>query len=295
MIIEAFPKLQFLGKLPWLNFNEGFLFKTYSIIPIIMERGGLMLGRFIWERFYMGVILMKMIPMFKKKHFCVILLVAMCAAGLWAGDTATFVDLGFSPDGKTYAFGQYGIQVRTLRPWADLYLVDVPKNEFVSGGRISYSHDIPATAGQDGSGALYRLISRNAALTDRYGINFLLRGQVLYIAVDGKEPDDTGESIEFRDFEHGASYKASLVPETAGSGASLTSSFYINLERTARDGSKKNYTVGNARIKRPLIASYHIRKVIVPPGNGSIVFVIETRKQGDNGRDIRYMVEAHRL
>jgi predicted secreted protein len=188
-------------------------------------------------------------------------------------------------------FGQYGIQARTLRPWADLYLVDVPRNEFVSGGRISYTHNAPATAGQDGSGALYSLISKNTTLTNRYGINFLLQGQLLYIAVDGS--GGAGETIEFRDFEQGASYKASLVPTTEGSGASLTSSFFINLEWTGRDGSKKSYTLGNPQIKRPLIMSYHIRKVIVAPQAGSLIFVVETRQQGS--QDIRYMVETLRL
>jgi predicted secreted protein len=163
----------------------------------------------------------------------------------------------------------------------------------VSGGRISYTHDTPVTAGQDGSGALYRLISRNTALTDRYGINFLLQGQVLYISALDKD-STSREFIEFRDFERGVFYKASLIPTTTGVGASLSSSFYIRLERTARDGSKKNYSVGNPQVKRPLISSYHIRKVIVPPGNGAaIIFVVEMRKQGDpEGRDIRYMVET---
>ncbi|MDR2070493.1 MAG: DUF2259 domain-containing protein [Treponema sp.] len=231
--------------------------------------------------------------MFEKRYFGIIVLITVCAACLWAGDIATFADLGFSPDGKTYLFGQYGIQTKTLRPWADIYLVDVLKNDFVSGGRISYTHDSPATAGQDGSGALYRLISRNAALTERYGINFLLQGQVLYIATDEKAPTNRGESIEFRDFEQGVSYKASLIPTTEGSGAALTSSFSIIMERTARDGLKKSYSVGNPQVKRPLITSYHIRKVIVPPKNNSIVFVIEMWKQGDSGgQDVRYMVET---
>jgi predicted secreted protein len=240
----------------------------------------------------MDAISMEVIPVFEKKFFFIMALIVLYAACLWAGDTATFVDLGFSPDGKTYVFGQYGIQSKTLRPWADLYLVDVPGNDFVTGGRISYVHDASATAGQDGSGALYQLISRNAALTDRYGISFLLQGRVLYIAVDGKEPADNGESIEFRDFEQGAFYKAALVPATEGSGASQTSSFHINLERTARDGSKKSYTVGNPQVKRPLVTSYHIRKVMIPPNDGSVIFVVETRKLGDSGRDIRYMVET---
>jgi predicted secreted protein len=233
--------------------------------------------------------------MFEKRYFGIIVLIAVCAACLWAGDTATFVDLGFSSDGKTYLFGQYGIQARTLQPWAELYLVDVPKNDFVAGGRISYAHGSPVTAGQDGSGALYRLISRNTALTDRYGINFLLQGQVLYIGPD-KNNQEKRETIEFRDFEYGVSYKATLIFMTEGVGASLVSSFYINMERTGRDGSKKTFTVGNPQVKRGLVTSYQIRKVIVPQGGGAnsaVIFVVEMRKQSSSGgQDIRYMVEA---
>jgi predicted secreted protein len=232
----------------------------------------------------------------RKKHlsvFVVLLLVGI--PGLWAGDTAAFVDLGFSPDGRIYMFAQYGIQTGTLRPWADLYVVDVPQNNFVSGGRISYTHNSPVVSGQDGSGALYRLISRNAALADQYGVNFLLQGQPLYISLENGNSPSSGETIEFRDFEQNVSYRASLVSSAAGTGSNLKSSFHINLERTARDGSKKSYVVGNAQFQRPLIASYRIRKVIVAPRDGSIIFVIEMRKQGESGFDIRYMVEALRL
>jgi predicted secreted protein len=232
--------------------------------------------------------------MFEKKHFSIMILLTACTVCLWAGDIATFVDLGFSPDGKTYLFGQYGIQAKTLRPWAELCLVDVPKNEFVPNGRISYVHDTSAAASQDGSGALYSLISRNNTLTNRYGINFLLQGQLLYIATDNSGPANE-RTIEFRDFEQSASYKASLVPATEGSGASLKSSFYITLERTAPDGSKKSYTVGNPQIKRPLIASYHIRQVMTAPRDGSVIFVVETEQQDVNGQNIRYMVETLQL
>jgi predicted secreted protein len=192
-------------------------------------------------------------------------------------------------------FGQYGIQARTLRPWADLYAVDVPRNNFVSGGRISYTHDSPAIPGQDGAGALFRLISRNTALADQYGVSFLLQGQPLFISVDNGQTPAAGDAIEFRDFEQSASYRASLVSSTEGSGDSLKSSFFINLERTTRDGSKKSYTVGTPQLKRPLITAYRIRKVVVAPRDGSIIFVIEMKKQGEDGTDIRYMVEALRL
>jgi predicted secreted protein len=230
----------------------------------------------------------------RKTFLLAALIPLMALSSLWAGDSASFVDLGFSPDGKIYMFAQYGVQSGTLRPWADLFVVDVPRNNFVSGGRISYTHDGPVLAGQDGSGALYRIIARNAALADSYGVNFLRQGQPLYIALDN-DPPPSGETIEFRDFETGRSYRANLVPFVEGTGENLRSSFYINLENLSSGGTRKTYTVGTPQLKRPLIAAYRIKKVMIAPRDGSIIFVIEMKKQAGGSYDIRYMVEAARL
>jgi predicted secreted protein len=81
-----------------------------------------------------------------------------------------------------------------------------------------------------------------------------------------------------------------------GSGSSLRSSFFINLEKTARDGSRRTYTVGTPQVRRPLITSYRIRRVMIAPEDGSMIMVIEMRRQQEGGSfDIRYMVEALRL
>jgi len=229
---------------------------------------------------------------FKKIFLCAAVLFIFIPM-LWAGDTAAFVDLGFSPDGKTFMFAQYGVQSGTLKPWADLFVVDVARNNFVSGGRVSYVHDAPVAAGNDGSGALYRLITRNVALADQYRINYLNLGQPLYIAINGA-PSDSGETIEFRDFASGKSYQANLVLFTEGEGQNLQSSFFINLECNTA-GAKRSYTVGTPRIKRPLISEYRIRKVIVAPQDGSLIFVIEMKKLAGGDFDIRYMIEAIKL
>jgi predicted secreted protein len=130
----------------------------------------------------------------RKTFLLAALIPLMALSSLWAGDSASFVDLGFSPDGRIYMFAQYGVRSGTLRPWADLFVVDVPRNNFVGGGRISYTHDSPVLAGQDGSGALYRIIARNAAMADQYGVSFLRQGQPLYIALDN-DPPPSGETI----------------------------------------------------------------------------------------------------
>jgi predicted secreted protein len=229
-----------------------------------------------------------------KKKIGLLFVLFFCASILWAGDTASFVDLGFSPDGTIYMFAQYGVQSKTLRPWADLCVVDVTRNNFVNGGKISYIHDGPVLAGQDGSGALYRIITRNTALAERHSVDHLRQGQPLYISLDSGNTRGE-ETIEFRDFHKNASYKARLVPMIEGSGDSLMSSFSITVERTAWDGAKKTYTVGSPDMRRSLVKAYHIKKVVVAPEDGSLIFVIAMQKQGADGMDIRYMVEAVHL
>ena len=222
----------------------------------------------------------------------------LCVSGVWAGDTASFVDLGFSSDGKTYMFGQFGVLSPALKPWAELIIIDVPANDYVPNGRVSYTQDNPIRAGQDGSGIFYRLISGNSGLADRHGIGFQNQGQPLYISLD-KNPPECGETIEFRDFAAGKKYTANLIFSTEGSGQNVRSSFYINLEShsDSPDGSGKynNYTLGSSHIMRPRVVSYNIKKVLVDAYGDSIIFVIEMKCQALDGYDIRYMVEAHRL
>jgi predicted secreted protein len=229
-----------------------------------------------------------------KKSFFAAAAAVFCGAALWAGDTASFVDLGFSPDGGVYMFAQYGVVSNTLKPWADLYAVDVPQNNFVSGGRISYSSNNPINAGNDGIGAFYRIISQNSALAERYGVDYLRQGHPLYIALDPEEGNFRGERIEFRDFERGFSYQAQLFPSIEGSGANLKSSFYITVDRLGPTGGRRTFSIGSPGIKRPQIAAYRIKKVIASPLDNSVIFVIETRKPAANGYDIRYMVETLR-
>jgi predicted secreted protein len=235
--------------------------------------------------------------MLLKKSILIILgFLILCASGLWAGDTASFVDLGFSPDGKTYMFGQYGVLSPSLKPWADIFVVDVVNNNFVPNGKVSYTQNSPIIAGQDGSGVFYQLVAANSGIANRYGINFQNQGQPLYISRD-LYPSERGETIEFRDFLSGRKYEAELVPSITGSGRNIKSSFYINLVSRSLDDNRllKAYKAGNPHISRPLIASYNIKRVLIDTGGGSVIFVIEMKRYGESGHDIRYMVEALRL
>ena len=225
---------------------------------------------------------------------CCSILLIFNAAVLRAGDSASFVDLGFSANGSTYMFAQHGVRAGTLYPWADLFVVDVARNNFVPQGRISYTHDKPIDAGQDGSSALYRLLIQNAGLIERYGLSYPHQGQPLYIALNGDAAYD-GTTITFRDFVSGISYRANLVEKISGSGKDVHSSFYITLESTGSNGEKKTYTIGTPQLERASIFSYRIKKAQVAPSGNALIFVIEMKRHGENGPDIRYMVEALRF
>ena len=230
-----------------------------------------------------------------KKIYTLAILFILCVSVLWAGDAAVFVDLGFSPDGRTYMFGQHGVQAQSLRPWAELYIVDVAANNFVPNGRISHTHDSPIKAGQDGSGVFYRLLTANANLTRLHGIDYMHQGLPLYISRN-ENPPLRGETITFRDFASGVSYTAQLVPTITGTGQNTRSSFVIRLESRSGSGTR-TYTVGTPQMIRPLISSYNIKRVLIDPTGRSLVFVIEMRRvtAAGTGFDIRYMVETLRL
>jgi len=213
---------------------------------------------------------------------------------LWAGDSASFVNLGFSADGSIYMFAQYGVRSGTLRPWADLFIVDVARNDFVPGGRASYSHDRPIVAGQSGSGAMHSLIARNAPLAERHGVVFPNQGQPLYIALAG-DPALDNRPITFRDFASGCFFEATLVETIEGPRMNVRSSFFINLRHTNARGEIRTLTVGSPSTWRNGILSYRIRQVLISPSGESMIFVIEMRRVAGNTHDIRYMVEAVRF
>ena len=229
-----------------------------------------------------------------KKIMIIFAILLISASALWAGDVASFVDLGFSPDGRIYMFGQHGVLSPSLRPWADLFIVDVAANNFVPNGRISHTQDIPIKAGQDGSGVFFQLVSRNSSLANSHGINYQNQAQPLYIS-RAENPPTRGETIDFRDFRSGNSYKAEIVPTIEGSGQNLRSSFFIRLESRSSNGQLRTYVVGTPQLRRSRITAYNFNRVLIDSHGESLIFVIEMKRVAENGFDIRYMVEALRL
>jgi predicted secreted protein len=243
-----------------------------------------------------------------KKVFLTAIICTLFGASVYAGDSSTFVNLGFSPDGKYFMFGQYGLQPSKGVAYAEMYLVDVNGNTFVSNGSAKGEYGVSFDPGQSALGALVNLLEANVALKERYKIDHLKTGRLLYVEVEvpegetsenmtpdaEAEPKDAegSEALEFRDFTTGRTFKMSLVQSVEGSGSSIRSSFYILMEVADSNGFVQTYTVGHPNFKRKMIAEYAIGRVIAGPDNRSLVIII-SKKDTDN--NIRYMVETVRL
>lgn len=223
-----------------------------------------------------------------KRIFFAVCLFATATIFGFAGDIASFVNLGFSEDGRYFMFGQYGINEESL-PYAEIFTVDVPGNNFITGGVFAKEYPIPVNPGQEGQGALFTLLHSAREYVNRYRINHMKPGRILYLLLNGDEPK---ENLSFRDFQTGRRYSIDLVQSSRGSGKSVEASFYISMTITPSSGASSDYTIGRPGYYREGVIEYQIRSLYVSPDEASLVFVIERKETDTGGANIRYMVET---
>lgn len=225
----------------------------------------------------------------QKRFYLVGILFILAIAPLTAGDVATFVNLGFSTDSSVFMFGQYGVVNGEEQPYAEIYTVDVPGNRFVPQGVLKQTYSKELQPGQDGMGALLNLLHQARPMVDKYEIDHLSNGRLVYIHLDGDKPK---ERIEFRDFVRGDSYVLTLVQQKFGAESSVSASFHINLAVTSRGGATRTFTLGLPDYKREKVMSYRIKAVFFSPDESGLVMIVEKEMWSEEGRNIRFMVET---
>lgn len=225
------------------------------------------------------------------RKLCLVFLCAVTMTGLFAGDVASFVNLGFSSDGTRFVFGQYGVTDVDFQAYADIFCVDVPQNKFFTDGKKTIQ-PTRSTAGKDAKGVFASLQNDTAAYIKKLGVDSSNLGRTIYIqAVD--EPKL--KQISFRDFETGITYEVALKVLSEGSKENVKSSFYLTVEMVGLDGTKTVKTIGLPGFKREGINDYLIRRIITDSSGKSLVFIIEKSQFESNGNSIRFMVETLRL
>lgn len=215
-------------------------------------------------------------------------------ASVFAGDAAAFVDMGISRDGKTYIFGEYGKTDKSFQAYAEIYIVDVEKNNFIDGG-VFITKPSSATTKKSGKETFDELKSKSAYTISKYNCEVANAEQLLYQREAGKAQE---RNISFQDFE-GSSvdepviFNVTLVPTFEGKGINVKSSFYIALEKTEKNGNiLSRHIVGSPDIKRKGVSDYTINRIFSDKSGKNLIFVVEKTVQDSTGTSIRYMVEA---
>ncbi len=227
-----------------------------------------------------------------KKLICVSVLFFLLSAIFFAGDIASFENIGFSSDGKVYMFGEYGVTDKQYNSYANIYAVDIAKNDFISSGtfKTSVSRETkPAREVYDS------LLSDASQFIKSKNIEGAKKSNIIYVDAKTEAATDT---IEFRDFtapmnEEGRTFAVRLHSVVEGKGSSAQSSFYLVIEKKDANG---NVTVrkigGNPDFKRKGVISYRINRILTSANASELVFVIEKEIADTTGSSIRYMVET---
>jgi len=233
-----------------------------------------------------------------KKLLVSVLTVLISCTALHAGDVATFVDKGFSEDGKYYVFGQYGRTDKKYQGWAEIYQVDIEKNDWVDGG-VFKINPTAVTADKAGIDVYDALEGKNYYYLRDLKCTKAGPDQVLYIL------DDVNKSgideIVFTDFNNStvdnpSTFHIQLVPTINGKGKNVKSSFIINVEKKDSEGNTISKTqVGSPNVVRSGISGYKIERIMCDPSQKNFIFVVEKILEDDAGISIRYMVEAAKI
>ena len=214
-----------------------------------------------------------------------ITVMAIFAAVVYAGDLANFVNLGFSADGTKFAFGQYGLQDKTYRAYAEIYAVDVAANTFLPNG-IFRTSPSKQTDGKESKSTFLALQNRAQVSLSQWGISETRQGRVLYVQTEATEGNQT---LFFRDFQTSDEY--TVVLNTTQK-SKTESSFYLTVEKTKPNGTKIKKDVGRPDYVRKGVKNYAVKKILMHDTSCALIFIIEKKEHTAAGDSFRYMVEA---
>lgn len=95
-----------------------------------------------------------------------VLLALVCGAPAMAADSASLAIFGFSPDGRRFAFEEFGRQDGSGFPYASIFLIDTEKNEFATPPVHVRIDDENATIGTARRQAASRARAMLASITE---------------------------------------------------------------------------------------------------------------------------------
>lgn len=215
------------------------------------------------------------------------------AAPAWAGDRAEFQPIGYSADGRYFAFEEYGVQDGSGFPFSNTFIIDLPADKWVTGTPVRMTHHDETVS----VGELRRLAAEDiAGRLERLGIDY----PATIIALNGDgEPEAAAYSLRFGPPGYGLSPVRGehlLEIETFDLPSSedcavidnATKGFALKL-----DGVELRRDVGPVPKSRGCVMDYRVYAVISPSEVGALeaqdVAIISAYPFGFEGPDRRFI------
>lgn len=114
-----------------------------------------------------------------------VVVAAMLTTPALAGDRALIEYLGYSPDGRYFAFEEYGVQDGSGFPYANIYIIDLPADRWVAGSPYRARID-----DESGDVADARDMALEQAADRLEALDISVPAQVLAVNGDGEEIGD---------------------------------------------------------------------------------------------------------
>jgi predicted secreted protein len=219
---------------------------------------------------------------------------SMLTAPALAGDRAMIEYLGFSGDGRYFAFEEFGIQDGSGFPYSTIYVIDLPADDWVSGSpyRTTLEDD-----GADLEDARDAALEQAEAKLEALDIS--VAPYLIALNGDGEEIGD-GHSLTFGDPGYGLNPIESpgelmldTIPLPSNQDCSIIDDevfgFVLSL-----DGEEIHADAGPLPASRGCVMDYRIHAVVRPAewffgGTPHTVAIISTYPFGFEGPDRRFL------
>lgn len=238
------------------------------------------------------------------KRLLITFAILFCSFSCYAGDFAHFKQLGFSESGQYYAFMQMGTHDGSGLPYAEVFVIDVKKNEMVASG----SYEVPTSEG-DASDSDVSIdqackkaieatnLGKFAIVADQFpGDDLLVRlptdhskvSDIVFATDNLAEGGATGQATRYTvKVETTATKPADQsIPEDFGTAQLLKLSVSWTEDEKAR-----NLVIQDDKqlpLNRTYPLSYTVRRIT--GYNGGIVVIVSYETPGFEGPNVRYMV-----
>lgn len=210
-----------------------------------------------------------------------------------AGDRAEFQAIGYSEDGRYFAFEEFGIQDGSGFPYSNIFILDLPADKWVNGTPVRMTHHDETVS----LGALRRLAAADVAgRLDRLGIE--VPAAIIAMNGDG-EPDAAAYSLRFGPPGYGLApvqsehlLEIEVFDLPAGPDCAIvdgsTKGFALKL-----DGVERARDQGSLPKSRGCAMDYRVYAVVSPgafgSGEGADVAIISSYPFGFEGPDRRFL------